>query len=118
MVNSLARKTTIQVTQATNRFSNVRINQLQSICEEVLDTSTSQSNGLKNAMLSHLTDMNELMTTASYHDIERFKCTPLGGLARVLAGLCPYSAPIKGHPKLKGANKHGLPRSSGDVPPR
>ena len=29
------------------------------------------------------------------------------GLARVLAGLCPYSTPIKRHPKLKGANPHG-----------
>ena len=70
-----ARKTTIPVTQATNRSSNVSFKQLQSICQEVLDTSASQSNELKNAVLSHLTDLNKMIMTASYHDIERFKGT-------------------------------------------
>ena len=50
-----------------------------------------------------------MLKTALYHNIEPFKGTPLGGFASQLAGLCAYSVPIKGHPKLKGAHKQSPP---------
>ena len=51
--------------------------------------------------------MNTMIKESSYHDTAWFEGTPLYGLTRVLAGLYHYSAPITGHPKLKGANPHG-----------
>ena len=48
-----------------------------------------------------------MMKESSYHKTELFEGTPLYELARVLKGLCPYSAPIPGHPKKKGANPQG-----------
>ena len=107
IVNSPPRDLTVSLSQVTKQLPNVSHKQLQNICLSVVETATSQSNELKNAVLTHLKELNTMMMESTYHKTELFEGTPLYELARVLKGLCPYSVPIPGHPKEKGANARG-----------